>query len=174
MMGPKVPRRRFITSAALGAGLLARRVHAAGPDDSVRVGLIGCGSRGPYLGCRKGKAFHGTNGTLVLSRGGYRIYADARDGKKAIEERASEPTIKEHVVMQKHVRSFIDCVVSRRKPECSIEVGHGAANPGHLMNIAWRVGRRVPWDAAREVVRDDQAAQALVTKQYRRPWVLPT
>ncbi len=40
------------------------------------------------------------------------------------------------------------------------------------MNIAWRVGRKVRWDAEKEQIIDDAEADALVTKAYRAPWSL--
>jgi predicted dehydrogenase len=132
---------------------------------------IGCGR--PIEGCTNGKAFCGTDGVLVLSRQGYRIYSEAREGKKVIAEETHPFEGKEHDVMQRHVQTFLDCVRSRKRPEADIEVGHQASNPGHLMNIAWRTGRRVRWDARKERIPDDPDAQALVGKKYRKPWSLP-
>ena len=40
------------------------------------------------------------------------------------------------------------------------------------MNIAWKVGRKIRWDAEKEEVLDDPEANALVTKPYREPWQL--
>ena len=108
-----------------------------------------------------------------MSRKGFVIYPESRDGKEVPRERSSDPPIREHLVMKKHIRNFIGCIVSRRAPECDIAVGHRAAAPGHLMNIAWRVGRTVRWDATTEGVLGDVEAQALVTKRYRLPWTLP-
>jgi Oxidoreductase family, C-terminal alpha/beta domain len=42
----------------------------------------------------------------------------------------------------------------------------------HLGNIAYRVGRRVQWDAKAERIVGDDEAQKLVTKAYRAPWSL--
>ena len=40
-------RREFLqSSAALAAGAIAANAHAAGSDDTIRIGLIGCGGRG--------------------------------------------------------------------------------------------------------------------------------
>jgi hypothetical protein len=72
----------------------------------------------------------------------------------------------------KHVAAFIRSVRSRTQPETNAEVGHHASIPGHLLNIAWRVGRKIRWNADNEQVPDDPAANALVTKKYRAPWKL--
>jgi len=115
-----------------------------------------------------GKAFYGTNGVLVLDRGGFQIYSQTRDGKKVIEEKKVGGS------KENHHEVFLECLRSRKRPEADVEVGHYASNPGHLMNIAMRVGRRVRWDPKAEQFIDDPQANALVTKPYRAPWVLPT
>lgn len=119
-----------------------------------------------------GKAFYGTNGALVLSRSGFEIYSVTRDGKKVIEDR-QVTGIDEHSATQKHVNGFLDSVRTGAPHNADVELGHHASNPGHLMNIAWRVGRRIRWDGEKEQVIDDAEANALVTKQYRKPWSLP-
>jgi hypothetical protein len=43
----------------------------------------------------------------------------------------------------------------------------------HLGNIAFRTGRRIQWDVAKERVIGDAEAQKLVLKPYRAPWALP-
>jgi len=124
--------------------------------------------RHTYHGARHGKSFHGTEGTLVLQRGGYQIYSEVRDKKKLIKEK-DVPAGKEN-----HAEVFLNCMRSRKRPEADVEIGHFASNPGHLMNIAMKVGRRIRWDPKAERVIDDPQADALVTKKYRKPWVLPT
>jgi len=40
-----------------------------------------------------------------------------------------------------------------------------------LGNIAYRVGRKLRWDAAQERVIGDEQAQRLVVGAYRAPWI---
>jgi hypothetical protein len=70
-----------------------------------------------------------------------------------------------------HVRNFLDCVKSRQKPASDIECGHYANTVCRLGNIAFRVGRRLRWDSAKERVIDDSQANELVVGTYREPWV---
>ncbi len=46
-----------------------------------------------------------------------------------------------------HVRNFIECVRSRKKPNADVTIGHKASNACHLGNIAYRTGRKLRWDA---------------------------
>ena len=71
-----------------------------------------------------------------------------------------------------HAKEFLQCVRDRTRPSADVATGHTSTNPGHLLNIAWRVGRRIHWDADHEQVTGDDQANALVTKPYRAPWKL--
>ena len=128
-------------------------------------------------GCRKeqrshGKCFYGTEGSMILDRSGYTITPDI--GQKGEEETVSNVfTENVHVQSLKaHAEVFLDCIRTRKKSPADIETGHHSTNPGHLMNIAWKTGREITWDAENERVIDDEEANALVTKQYRAPWKL--
>jgi hypothetical protein len=68
--------------------------------------------------------------------------------------------------------TFLDHIRNRTHPEADVEAGHHASNPGHVMNIAWKVGRQIRWDAQHEQIIGDEEANALVTKNYREPWRL--
>ena len=72
-----------------------------------------------------------------------------------------------------HVRNFLECLDTRKRPRSDVEVGHNSMIACHLANIAFRVGRRVQWDAAGERIVNDADAQKLVLKPYRAPWTLP-
>ena len=121
-----------------------------------------------YRGCCRreqrshGKIFFGSEASMILDRGGFTITPEQGKGKP--ESFVAGPP--------KHHEVFIDCVRAHKKPPADVECGHHASNPGHLMNIAWRVGRRIRWDGQKEQVLDDPEANALVTKKYREPWKL--
>jgi predicted dehydrogenase len=126
-------------------------------------------------GCRReqrshGKIFFGSEASMILDRGGYTIRPERGKGGK---EETVRPVADGHVfTLRNHAQVFLDCMRSRRKPPADVEVGHHASNPGHLMNISWRVGRKIVWDGQREQVVNDPEANALVTKPYRAPWKL--
>jgi hypothetical protein len=42
-----------------------------------------------------------------------------------------------------------------------------------MANISYRLGRSLTFDAASETFGADQAANALLTRQYRKPYVVP-
>jgi len=115
-----------------------------------------------------GMAFVGTEGTLVINDSGWEILRepskDALEAKKFPGGPDPRPA---------HIRNFLDCVKSRAQPVENLEVGHHVSTVAHLGNLALRTGRRLVWDAAREQVVGDRAANRLVRPAYRPPWKLP-
>jgi predicted dehydrogenase len=140
-------------------------------------------------GAHRGLEFNGTRGTLVINRAGFEVVPDPdipagdqipRFTGPPRPPRTSAPTRtaalkvegQEQVRDQfrPHVRNFLDCVKSRGTPVADLESGHRSVTSCHLANIAMKLGRVVRWDAAKEDVIGDPAAQALLTKSYRAPW----
>ncbi len=103
-------------------------------------------------------AFYGERGTLVIDRGGWKVY----DHGESIASDTSEQPVS-------HLRNFIDCVKTRSRPNADIETGHLSSALCHLGNIAFRVGREVTFDPATLICRDPQVA-ALLAPESRAPW----
>ena len=72
-----------------------------------------------------------------------------------------------------HFRNMIDCMKSRQPTITPVEVAHNSAVPGHLGLIAMLVGRKIKWDAKKEVILKDKEASKLLTRAYRAPWKFP-
>ena len=52
-----------------------------------------------------------------------------------------------------HMAEFFDCVRSRKPCTEPPEVGHHAAAAGHMVNLSYRSGKKLRWDAAKGAVR---------------------
>ncbi len=122
----------------------------------------------PYKlhGYENGAAFFGTNGYLILGHShGYQLYGQ-RD--KLVESVDGSPNLLDH-----H-RNFIDCVRNGGRPNADIEIGHRSATLCHLANIATRLGRALTFDPDQEQIVDDEAANAMLHRQYREGhWAVP-
>jgi len=111
-----------------------------------------------------GEAYYGTNGALFADRIGFEIYPE-RDRVKRRQTNVADAT-------SPHARAFVECVRSRKTPPATIEMGHRATLIGHLGNIAFKTGRKLKWDAAREEFPSDSEASKLLGREARKPWNL--
>ncbi|WP_286177275.1 hypothetical protein [Stieleria mannarensis] len=68
----------------------------------------------------------------------------------------------------------MDCIETREQPNAPVEVGHLITSVAHLINICRITGRTINWDATNEQIIDDDAANALLTKERRPEFSLPT
>ena len=71
-----------------------------------------------------------------------------------------------------HYGNFLECVKSRKPTITPIETAHHSAVPGHLGLIAMELGRKIKWDAKKEVIVGDAEASKLLTRPFREPWKL--
>jgi predicted dehydrogenase len=88
----------------------------------------------------------GERATMVMDRRGYRIYKDPgghpRPGQSGpATEIIAEVADKDSAEL--HPKNFLDCVRSRREPNCPVEVAAAAVAGPHMANLAMREGRRV-------------------------------
>jgi predicted dehydrogenase len=72
-----------------------------------------------------------------------------------------------------HMKDFLECVGTRKPPVANIAEGHVSTATCLLGNVALRVGRTLTWDAAAGKVVEDNDANALLRRAYRKPWVYP-
>lgn len=71
-----------------------------------------------------------------------------------------------------HARNFLDCMRSRAKPNCDVEIGHRSTTFSLLANISLAVKMRIEWDAQKERITNCPEANQLLHYEYRKPWTL--
>jgi predicted dehydrogenase len=113
-----------------------------------------------------GEAFYGTDGTLFSDRIGYEVFPEP------VPRKAKRKDVAAKDATDLHTANFIDCVRSRKKPNADVETRHRSTTAAHLGNIAYRTGRKLRWDAAKEEFVGDREANALLGRQARKPWDL--
>lgn len=75
---------------------------------------------------------------------------------------------------REHLQNWLDCVRSRERPVADVEIGHRSITACHLANIARQSGRPLRWDPAQERFVDDPVADALLVRERRKGFELPT
>ncbi len=124
------------------------------------------GAHGPE-GREHGVMFNGSEATLVLDSHGWEITPEP---DKKVPAEKHKPSGRDARVS--HVKDFLDCMRSRKRPVEDFEIGHCVSTVAALGNLALRTGRTITWDAAKEQAVGDEEANRLVTREYRAPWRL--
>jgi len=123
------------------------------------------GIGGERAGNTIGNTFYGSNGYLVID--GYNKYWSFM-GK----EGTPGPARTER---EGHFANFISAMRSRKQTELNADIEEGALSCVlvHLANISYRLGRTLNWDGATWTVKGDKEANAMLTRAYRAPYVVP-
>jgi myo-inositol 2-dehydrogenase/D-chiro-inositol 1-dehydrogenase len=115
---------------------------------------------------RQGVTFQGSDGSVWVNRGAIEAtplsLLDYSPSEKEIRLPRSAS----------HARNFIDCVLSRQQPIAPIEQAHRSISIAHLGNISLRLGRDLTWDPAAERFANDETANSMLSRPYRKPWTL--
>ncbi|NQT02272.1 MAG: Gfo/Idh/MocA family oxidoreductase [Planctomycetes bacterium] len=127
---------------------------------------------------------HGDKGTLkadvhkydFIPRGkGEKAHGDALYEYDQFPEDKTEKDLERQVAsaIREHWKNFLAAVETRSKPVSDIEQGYITAASCILANIACQLGRTLVWDPERGRVVDDDEANRLLRRPYRRPWIHP-
>jgi predicted dehydrogenase len=88
----------------------------------------------------------GTGGSIKIDRTFFEVKVDLN---KDIGEKGSTEDID-----RKHMANFVDCVRSRKTPNCDVEVGHRATTSAILANISLKLGKKIGWNGTTETLRE--------------------
>lgn len=71
-----------------------------------------------------------------------------------------------------HHNNWLDCIQSRERPICDVEIGHRSVTVCHLGNIAIKLGRELNWSPEKEEFVGDEEASRMMSRPMRAPWHL--
>ncbi|HUT34472.1 MAG TPA: Gfo/Idh/MocA family oxidoreductase [Planctomycetota bacterium] len=128
--------------------------------------LFWCQPGENFGGAGFGFKYFGDKGELVVNGGDGSIQSPK---EVYIEPAAGETKL---YVSNDHMGDFLKCVRSREKPVMDVAIGHRVTSLCILGNIAFRVGRKLAWDPAKEEIVGDEAANRLLAPPMRPPWHL--
>jgi predicted dehydrogenase len=135
----------------------------------------------------KGVSFYGTEGEIHVNRGKFEFILDGKTVRKFWDkevdkgtslEREVTLTEREHLADAKvklynsksHFQDFLDCVQSRKRPICDIEVGASSVIACHVMNFAYRYGANATWNPTRSRFSAGGNNKWLTRDKYRDGW----
>ena len=111
-----------------------------------------------------GVTFHGPKGNIYVTRG--KISSDP-------ESILQEPLTSSDVRLYEsdnHMQNWLDCIKTREKPICDVEIGHRSVSVCHLANICGLLKRKLYWDAEKELFKNDVEANAMLDREERAPY----
>jgi predicted dehydrogenase len=134
----------------------------------------------------------GTLGTLYLHGNGYDVVPEAisqdefpartpltreRDSKYRRDAKPQIPAVKNRgnstADTAPHARNFLNCVKSRARCNCDVEIGHRSTSATLLANIAFKTRSVLDWDATAEHFPHHSEANKLLRYKYRAPFTFP-
>lgn len=117
-------------------------------------------------GQRNGINFEGENGWLWVNRQGFKA-SDQELLRKPLPEGAIRLYNSKN-----HMDNFMECVKSRKETICPVEVGHRSASMCHIGNAALRSGKKLTWDAEKEVFVGENAevGNSYLVREMRKPY----
>lgn len=125
-------------------------------------------------GIQYGIMFHGTLGTLLIDRTGYRIYSFRHNG--GCEEKQVKDQ-KEMALNVNHWENFAHCIRTGEKPVCDAETGYNSTKICQMGAAAWIGGARLDWDNDNDRFTgpDKEAARKandFAYREYQNGWSL--
>jgi len=133
-----------------------------------------------------GATLYGDKGTLKASVYSYDfipttkaeqpIHQDVTYELEQYPEDKTEKDLEKHCApaIRHHMMDFLAAIASRGKPVADIEQGYMSTTSCILANLAMSTGRTLAWDPVKGRVIGDDAANKLLARPYRSPWVHPT
>ena len=87
----------------------------------------------------------GTEGKLLITRRMFEFRTKDPKEPPVVVQSQVEQTID-------HVKNFLECMVSRKRPNGDVYIGHRSAQASHLGNIAYVQKREIRFDPEREEI----------------------
>lgn len=133
--------------------------------------ILSCEVRGLYTnpeahGIRWGGMFYGSKGYLAISDEKYELFL-GRNAKPEPDQGVLES--------EDHYQNFIDAVRAGDPGKLNGEIEQIYLSCAFCLlgNISYRLGREIHFDPATETFPGDEEANRMLTREYRKPFVVP-
>ena len=127
---------------------------------------------------RIGNMFYGTDGYLELDEDNWKAYRKREKEPFAVSKTVENQSSDDPMVPPggtEHYANFIDGIRSGKNEtlHCDIQEGYLSSALPLLANISHRLGRQLKFAGEKEKFVNDAEADALLTRVYRKPYVVP-
>ena len=131
------------------------------------------------LGVDIGNMFYGTEGYMEINGGRWKAFRKRENtpfaGSDVVPEKPAENAYLAAPGGSSHFGNFIDAIRSGKNEDlhCDILEGFMSAALPAMANISYRLKRELTFDGATEKFVNDSEADKLLTRDYRKPYVVP-
>jgi predicted dehydrogenase len=113
--------------------------------------------------------FYGSEGWMAVDSAGFQVYKGAKQEKVMDEVKTpGDDSVP-------HMSNFVAAVKSRdyKSLNAEIEIGVASADLVHLANTSYRLKRMLKFDEATRKYIGDEEANRMLTRNYRKPYIVP-
>lgn len=130
-----------------------------------------------------GIRFEGTEGWIFVSRGNEAVTSSDPTARLKDTQAlaASDPRVLTSTIgpdevhlyrSSSHHGNWLECIRTRQQPIAPVEVAHRSCTACLLHHIAMKLPRRLQWDPVSERFRNDDEANAMLSRPQRWPYVM--
>ncbi len=119
------------------------------------------------MGIKVGNLFYGSEGCLAINGGTWKTFLGHKN--------TPGPSGKGGDSEGGHFENFVKAVVARDPSILNADIieGHRSSALCHLANISYRLKRAINFDSKTETFGSDHEANAMLSREYRSPFVMP-
>jgi predicted dehydrogenase len=118
----------------------------------------------------------GTDGEILVNRGKLESKPESIVQKYKGEKGLKAPSGPDEFLPTRpvgHFKNWVDCVRSRQKPICDVEIGARSVTVCHLGNLAYWNGAKIKWDPKEWKFVDGTGDPKWLDRERREPFLLP-
>jgi predicted dehydrogenase len=119
-----------------------------------------------HRGGSKGIKFFGTDGWVEVSRGYLKTFPEE------LKDTPTQPGEVHLYESKNHRGNLLDCIKSRKKTICDVEIGCRSVTVCHLGNLAYWLKRPLKWNPDKEEFINDPEANRWLDRPKRGEWKL--
>ncbi len=124
-----------------------------------------------------GNLFYGSEGWMAVDGDGFQVYKGVLNpnGKSERQEKIMDEKRGMGGDTGPHMANFLAAVKSRNYKDlhADVEIGVPSADLCHLANTSYRLKRELKFDDATRKYLGDEEANKMLTRNYRKPYVVP-
>jgi predicted dehydrogenase len=125
-----------------------------------------------------GITFFGTEGKIYVNRGQFKFWfgteqkADSIGNLEPVAAQYLGGDAKRVYRSDDHKADWLQCVHDRKEPVADVEIGARTVSVCHLVNLAYRYGKRMLWNPQTESFTGGTGDPRWLDVAYRNPWKL--